>query len=517
MIKRVVILDGYTDEPAGLGVPPYIGTYPRLIAGALWLIDKTIDVKYYTVDQVRRNIDSFMENARNSDIVFFIAGAEVPGRYIGGKPITLEELERLAILLQDKTRILVGPAARYGFGMGGGSIAYSLERMKRLFDYIVPGDIEIFIYHGLKYGFEKAEPWRLREDYKIADEAFRLGAKIVKQHPNYGWNLVVEIETFRGCPRYIVGGCSFCIEPRYGPVLYRSVKGIIREIESLYNFGARHFRLGKQPDILAYMARDTGKKEFPEPNVEELRRLFHGIRMVAPELKVLHIDNVNPGTIAHNPVKAKEALKIIVEYHTPGDVAALGIETFDPRVVKANNLKVYPDEAVEAIKIINEVGSRRGWNGLPELLPGINLLYGLPGETKETYRINYEFLKKLMDMGMLFRRINIRKVTVLENTPLWARRDVVEHLLKKHDMLYKVHRKKVMAEIDQPMMKKLVPPNTVVKYLFTEAYIGGFTIARQPASYPIAFKIKGRYELRRIVSVKPVRYLAKSIVAEIVQ
>jgi radical SAM superfamily enzyme with C-terminal helix-hairpin-helix motif len=31
---HVVIVDGYTDEPAALGVPPYLGPLPRYIAGA---------------------------------------------------------------------------------------------------------------------------------------------------------------------------------------------------------------------------------------------------------------------------------------------------------------------------------------------------------------------------------------------------------------------------------------------------------------------------------------------------
>ena len=42
------ILDCYTDEPAGLGVPPYLGTYPRYIAGYL-----NEDVHYLTIDDLR--------------------------------------------------------------------------------------------------------------------------------------------------------------------------------------------------------------------------------------------------------------------------------------------------------------------------------------------------------------------------------------------------------------------------------------------------------------------------------
>ena len=48
---RFTILDCYTDEPAGLGVPPYIGTYPRYIAGAV--IEAKNKVFYITIDDIR--------------------------------------------------------------------------------------------------------------------------------------------------------------------------------------------------------------------------------------------------------------------------------------------------------------------------------------------------------------------------------------------------------------------------------------------------------------------------------
>ncbi len=32
---KVVILDGYVDEPSNFGVPPYISPYPRYVAGAV--------------------------------------------------------------------------------------------------------------------------------------------------------------------------------------------------------------------------------------------------------------------------------------------------------------------------------------------------------------------------------------------------------------------------------------------------------------------------------------------------
>ncbi|MCX8199207.1 MAG: radical SAM protein [Sulfolobales archaeon] len=515
-IRRVVILDGYTDEPAGLGVPPFINVYPRLVAGGIWLADSSIEVRYFTVNLVRQNLGNFINEALLSDLVVLIAGAEVPGKYIGGRPISLSEVVRISTFLADKDTALVGPAARYGFSSGGGSSALDLAKLKNLFKYLVSGDPEIFFYQLIKVGPERAEPWRLREDYELADKAFTLGANIVIQHPNYEWNLIVELETYRSCPRYIVGGCSFCIDVRYGPVMYRRPESIVREVEVLSKLGVKHYRVGKQADILTYMSHDTGILEFPKPKVEAIERLFHGIRTAASNLRVLHIDNVNPGTVFHYREESVKALKTIVKYHTPGDVAALGVESFDPRVVRANNLKVYPDEAVEAIRIINSIGSRRGWNGLPELLPGINIVLGLPGETKETYRINYEYLKKVLDEGLLIRRINVRKVAVLLNTPLWSMRNSVMHVLRKHSYLYKYFRLKVMRDIDKPMITRIVPQGTIVDYLYTERHSDSYTIARQPGSYPIAFFIKGNLELRKVIRARVTGHKSKSAVGEVI-
>ncbi len=512
MFSKIVILDGYTDEPAGLGVPPYINTYPRLIAGAVWLVDKNIDVRYWTIDDARRLMDEFLHEAKTSDLVVFIAGSEVPGRYIGGRPISFNELYNIASLLHDRNKILVGPAARYGFGHGGGRRAYSRREFRGLFTDIVYGDVEIYLYDLLRYGWEKAEPWRLREDYRLTDKAFRYGAKIIIQHPNYGWNLIVEIETYRGCTRWISGGCSFCIEPRYGRPLMRSITSIVEEIGELYRWGARHFRLGKQPDILAYMARGVGEDEYPKPDPEALEKLFYGIRTAAPGLRTLHIDNVNPGTIIHHIEESIRALKFIVKYHTPGDVAALGVESFDPEVIKRNNLKTMPDETIRVVEIINRIGGIRGWNGLPHLLPGINLLYGLPGESRETYRINYDYLKKILDRGYMVRRINIRKVAVLENTPLWMHRNTVKHLLRKHNRLYEYYRVKIMDRIDRRMMERILPPGTLHRYLYVEKHVDTYSIARFPGSYPVVVKIPVKIPLRKIVDARIRSVSAKSVI-----
>ena len=44
--REAVILDGYVDEPACLGVPPYVSPYIRTVAGALTV--RGFSVRYFT-------------------------------------------------------------------------------------------------------------------------------------------------------------------------------------------------------------------------------------------------------------------------------------------------------------------------------------------------------------------------------------------------------------------------------------------------------------------------------------
>ena len=133
----------------------------------------------------------------------------------------------------------------------------------------------------------------------------------------------------------------------HGKPSHRSLEGIKDEISALAKSGAAHFRIGRQPDILTWQA---GSGEFPVPRPEMIERLFSSIRACAPSLQTLHIDNVNPGTIARHPQEAYEALDAIVRYHTPGDVAAGGMETADPAVIEENNLKATPEMMMDAIR-----------------------------------------------------------------------------------------------------------------------------------------------------------------------
>jgi len=508
---KVTILDGYVDEPTCLGVPPYISPYPRYIAGAILNYDAKTEVFYVTIDQIRKN-KSLLDVLSKSDLIIVIAGMSVPGKYLSGLPASPNELIRILSDLPKPLKILCGPAAWHGFGMAGGKEVKEIDFVKNVFDLIVKGDGEFTVSQLLKnqLNVEKVDSSLCRENAGAIRDFAIAGSNIVCQHPFFPNYLIAEIETYRGCSRSIIGGCSFCSEPSKGPPNFRPIKDIVDEIQRLYNVGVRHFRLGNQPCIFSYMAKDAGKLEFPKPNPTALEQLFKGIRMAAPNLKTFHIDNANPGIIAHYPKECKEIAKTIIKYHTSGDVAAFGVESVDPVVIKKNNLKATADEVYSAIKILNDVGSKKGDNGMPELLPGLNFLFGLDGETKKTFDLDYEFLKKILDDGLMLRRINLRQVIPIPNTKMF---NVGNKIISKHKREFQRFKRHVRENVERPMLKKILPKNTVLKNVFTEIYEGKITFGRQIGSYPLLVGIPGVLPLNNFIDVKIIDYGYRSITA----
>ncbi len=479
--KSMLIIDGYVDEPGGLGVPPYIDVYPRYIAGAAWLANPDAKIVYTTVDEFRSGWS--ISEASKYDVAVFIAGVVVPGRYIGANPARAEEIMLWSRVMDNPLKVLVGPAAKWGLGSKGGERAVSPREFRKSgIDVLVLGDVEHYFYDLFKHGYEKADPYYVRGDYTLVDKAAILGARIVSQHPYIDRNLTAEIETYRGCARWVSGGCSFCVEPLRGRPLYRDPYSIALEVRALRYNGVRHVRLGRQADILVYGSSRLGDDEWPKPDPIMLRRLFHGIRSLAPGLMTLHIDNVNPGTISRHKSDSIEALKTIIEYHTPGDVAAMGVETADDRVAKLNNLNTTASEAMEAVRIINKIGGSRGWNGMPELLPGINFILGLPGETRDTYKLNREFLETILEEGLMVRRVNIRKLLVIPTT----RAARMNPRLKRAAKYARGFTRWVRDYFDRVMLERVTPRGTVLRGLWVEECTReGYCYARQAGSYPL--------------------------------
>ncbi len=484
---QLLILDGYVDEPTCLGVPPYISTYVRYVAGAVHLSGGVDEIDYKTILQARES--EFRFNTKY-DYIVIIAGNPVPGKYLGGMPIQLDEIEKIA-KANKKSQIFVGGPIQFE------NIQFSSKNI-----CLVEKDIESFIYH---YFYSSDSSFR----YRTIDEVNKFainGAFIVSKHFRFP-NVIVEIETGRGCPRK--NHCSFCIEGLFN-VEYREPEDIVKEIKILNFFGVNHFRIGKQADLYSYGSRLTiWRNGFPMPNVEKIRRLYEGIRDNTYNLQTLHLDNVNPGTIANFPDESKKITEIIVKNNTPGDVAAFGMESADPVVIEKNSLKASPDEVYFAIKLLNEIGGVRE-DGIPKLLPGINLIRGLKGENKETFLKNYEFLLKVKNDGLLLRRINIRQIKPSIYTDI--KKMAYGKDEKKLDAIFRNYREKIRNEIDSYMLEKIFPVGTVLKNLIVENKRWEWSLARQIGTYPITVNIPEEISTFKKIDAFVISYRERSIV-----
>jgi len=491
MPSEALIIDGYVDEPACLGVPPYIAPYIRNIAGVLQ--EHGRHASYLTIDQVRED-PGLLTSSGDKGLVVMVAGVTVPGKYLGGSPATLTEIQQLGTVLRGRERLLCGPIA-YGYSAQGGRKA--IRQAVPDFDHLLTGSpaeaLDRYLSEGLTHGtpdYRRSDPWSVA------------GAGIIRLHPNYPW-VMIETETARGCPRGEAGGCSFCTEPFAGPPRYRTIEGIAAEVRALALSGARHFRLGRQPDLLVY---GSGSGEFPSPRPELLDQLLGEVRDAAPEMKTLHIDNINPGTIARHEDASREGLRAIIRYHTPGDVAAFGMETADPVVIRENNLKAGPDEVMRAIEVVNEEGADRR-RGIPELLPGLNFVAGLAGETRMTYELNDRFLSRVLASGLLVRRVNIRQLMPFEGTKAYG-----QNTLGKHPALFRSFKEKVRKSFDLPMLGKVFPAGTVLSEVIIEKE-GQTSFGRQMGSYPILVGFPLRIAARSVIDAVVVDHGMRSVTA----
>ena len=138
----VSILDGYVDEPTCLGVPPYISPYPRYIAGSIWNHNKKSRILYFTIDQLR-NDKTILDIFEKSDLIVVIAGTSVPGRYLSGFPVSPNELTNYLTNITKPLKVICGPAARYGFGLGGGKKVRDIDSIKDVFDLIINDNLEL--------------------------------------------------------------------------------------------------------------------------------------------------------------------------------------------------------------------------------------------------------------------------------------------------------------------------------------------------------------------------------------
>jgi radical SAM superfamily enzyme with C-terminal helix-hairpin-helix motif len=174
-------------------------------------------------------------------------------------------------------------------------------------------------------------------------------------------------------------------------------------------------------------------------------------------------------------------------------VLSFGLESADIAVHEANWLNCDSTQLKTAIRLINKYGTTRGSRGLPKLLPGLNFIAGLNGETKQTYHKNFALLQELRNENLLLRRINIRQVEG-------------EGFQEIPQQEFNEFKQQVRNQIDKPLLEQLFPLGQILRSVYWEshgvrtrlpAHLGpehtdqdchgkaGITFGRQIGAYPI--------------------------------
>ncbi len=469
-MKKALVFDGYVDEPSCFGVPPYVSPYVRYAFGLLRIFG--FDVSYITADQWRKSKPEDLW--KEAEYILLITGFTVPGRYRGGSPLLLRELQELAHLPRRGLFFFGGPLL-HGYSLQGGRPAEEMGSFSVWGDCFSPDPVASLATF-LK---ENRLDSQARKNYKDCAAWATAGAPLVLQHPCYP-RIIAELELSEGCSRQ-EGHCSFCTEWQGHPYRERPFEDVLEEVRALQECGVRAFRLGKCSDILSYGGIKTGRGISPNP--EMLQKLYDGLREACPEIQVLHTDNCNPLTVARFPEESRRAVEVIASRNTEGDCLSLGIETLDPHVSSLNNLKVSFEEAFEAVRIINEAGGWRNHSrGLPKILPGLNFLLGLPGETRESLEYNTRFLELLVRENLLVRRINIRKVISFPESPVGKLLEHTPPRTKPRDI--RRWKEWVREEIDPLMFQRFAPLGTILPGVLSETRSGHCIFGRSLGSYP---------------------------------
>lgn len=481
-MSKLVLVDGYVDEPSAFGVPPYISPHARYAAGAA--LAQGWEVEYLTIDALRAH-----QRELKGDALAVLASCVVPGKYLRGTPITHDEAVGLFRDFKGE-RILFGANAAFGFADdGGGHATTRAHKVGDHIDHLITRDGDAAIADLVR---GKTVVNRFRTTDEWAKHAVA-GAAIVDQHPDMKAGiLMAELDTFLGCVHYVSGGCGFCKDAKTKP-WYREEEDIHAEVAVLHDKGVRHFRLGGQSCFWTYKAIGVGLTDEPKPNVPATEKLLEGTRANAPEAKVLHIDNCNPAIVATHEDESRAIARLLCEYGTDGNIAAMGLESADPAVYKANNLNATAEQTMQAIRIINEEAGHRGPNGLPYCLPGLNLLYGLPGETAATYDINWQWLMALKKSGLRIRRLNIRQLL-----PIRGQKETIDPKLKS---TFIKHKKAVREEFDQAVLREVAPTGTVLRDVYLEKQEPSLTYGRQIATYALLIGVPYETPVNRFTDV----------------
>lgn len=269
--------------------------------------------------------------------------------------------------------------------VGGGphASARPLELLEIGFDYAVVGEGEKTFLELL---------WHLMNDADPADIAGVVG-KVTEDCPKprdlepvdldayppfaLGMNIVGPIEVTRGCPY----SCKFCCTPFLtgGRVRNRSIDGVVHWLTRAVEKSGFNRTWFLSPNALSY----GGRGRTVEP--DKLERLLGAVTRIEG-LKEVFFGSF-PSEVRPEFV-SKQILGMMREY-VANETLQIGLQSSSNRVLKLANRHHTVEEGLAAINTALECG----------FIPHVDMIFGLPGETKKELHESIDLCYSLAEMG----------------------------------------------------------------------------------------------------------------------
>ena len=240
--------------------------------------------------------------------------------------------------------------------------------------------------------------------------------------------LYPPIEIMRGCPYK----CRFCQVPWLfkATVRYRSIEAVAEAVRDYVAAGKRRIRF-IAPVGFAYQSREEGR-----PNPEAIEELLLTVRRLGGEPYLGSFPSeTRPEYVT------REVLEVVRKYAANRRVS-VGLQSGSNRLLEAVGRGHTVEEALEAVDLILEYG----------LTPVVDIIFGLPGETREDVEAT---VKVMFDLAGKKARLRLHTFLPLPGTPLARARPKPVHDLYRKAVLKLLGRG--VLEGDWEDQEKLAP------------------------------------------------------------
>ena len=148
---------------------------------------------------------------------------------------------------------------------------------------------------------------------------------------------------------------------------------------------------------------------------------------------------------------------------------------------------------------------------MPKLLPGINIIFGLDGQSDKTLNYNLENFNKILNSENWIRRVFVRKLT----SPYGEQFD---NYTEKELIEFKKWSNQIENDFIIPMLKQVFPIGLEISDLRMEMYKKGNSILRQMATCPIRVVVENKkLELDKFYKIKVIGYVGnRTILGELI-